>query len=410
MINESEENVKIADVLIVLKTMTKTRQDLYVNFMNIHKNIRINERLRCIFRKWSENDGKYSYITVDLPKDKYKQKCNATFFNKDQISDVLNKNNEILVDAVETYIENGSNYQLFSIGGMYCNIDKYQPLRGRSYIQLPNFLSNKKCCINVKNNDNLCFAYALCSCLEYDKIKKNHDRTTSYKMINDIVTKIESLGIAFPVQIITKNIEKIEKALDIAINIYSYDVDVKKEYVGNDIFGTETYNRYPVYNTKRNDIKPTNLLYFSNDETNYHFVWIKNFNAFLADVVNSNNKKYYCTKCLLHFYSQEKLDKHNKDFPDCNDCKTPAKLTLPNKKEAFIEFKNFNKKFKCPFVIYADFECLVVDKKENTLDNITHNHEPCGFMFYVVSSFEEFKFEPKFYRGPYTVEIFLREL
>ena len=44
------------------------------------------------------------------------------------------------------------------------------------------------------------------------------------------------------------------------------------------------------------------------------------------------------------------------------------------------------------------------------MDNITHNHEPCGFMFYVVSSFDEFKFKPKFYRGEYAIEIFLREL
>ena len=124
---------------------------------------------------------------------------------------MLNKNNEILVDAVETHIENGSNYQLFSIGGMYCNIDKYQPLRGSSYIDLPPFIKNKQCCINVKNKDNFCFAYALCSCLEHDKINKNHDRTTSYKMINDVVTKIESLGITFPVQIKTKTLKKSKK-------------------------------------------------------------------------------------------------------------------------------------------------------------------------------------------------------
>ena len=50
MINDSNANVQIADVLAVLKAMTKTRQDIYEIFMKIHKNIRINERLRCIFR------------------------------------------------------------------------------------------------------------------------------------------------------------------------------------------------------------------------------------------------------------------------------------------------------------------------------------------------------------------------
>ena len=62
------------------------------------------------------------------------------------------------------------------------------------------------------------------------------------------------MGITFPIQIISKNLEKVEKALNIAVNIYSYDIE-----------GAE-YIRYPVYNTKRNDIKPINLLYFSTDE------------------------------------------------------------------------------------------------------------------------------------------------
>ena len=118
-----------------------------------------------MFRKCSVNDERYSYITVDLPKDENKQ-CNANIFNKSKIETILDKNNEKMVDAIEIFIENGSNYQLYSIGGLYCNIDKYQTLKAKSYTELPDYIKNKKCCINVKNKDDGCFAWAVMSCLD----------------------------------------------------------------------------------------------------------------------------------------------------------------------------------------------------------------------------------------------------
>jgi hypothetical protein len=96
---------------------------------------------------------------------------------------------------------------------------------------------------------------------------------------------------------------------------------------------------------------------------------------------------------MLHFYSQEKLDQHNKDYPKCIDPNQPAKVKLPAKNEAFIEFKNFKNKFKAPFVIYADFESILEKHKE---EHITHRHNPCGFMFNVVSIYDEYQFEPRF--------------
>ena len=57
--------------------------------------------------------------------DDYKKRCNATIHQSDQIDGILNKHNDIILDAIETYIENGSNFQLYSIVGIFCNIDKY---------------------------------------------------------------------------------------------------------------------------------------------------------------------------------------------------------------------------------------------------------------------------------------------
>ena len=37
------------------------------------------------------------------------------------------------------------------------NYDKYNPTRGGKFISLPKWVSNKKACINIKNQDAKCF-------------------------------------------------------------------------------------------------------------------------------------------------------------------------------------------------------------------------------------------------------------
>ena len=290
LISDSSDSAIKTDATSILFSMNQTRAQLYEEHLNIHKNIRISEKLRCVFLKFGEDEHQNIYITVDLPEDKDTKQCNATLHNKNKIYDILNKHNEIMLNAIDTFVNNGSNYVLDSIIGMYCNIDKYQPLKARSYIELPPFIKNKQCCINVKNKDNYCFVYAILSCLKHDTIKKNKDRASSYDKgeVSRMISTIESLGITFPIQIINKNINKIENSLNIAINIYSFDYDVYEN----------TYTRYPVYITDKNDSKSVNILYFTNDDKNYHYVWIKNFNSFLCDIVKDKNAKFFCTKCL----------------------------------------------------------------------------------------------------------------
>ena len=108
--------------------MNEKRYELYKQHLKIRRNIRINERLRCVFRKFSAVSESYEFFTADLPKENDAQ-CNATIHHADNIMSVLNRNNEILLNAIESYFEYGSNYELFSIAGIYCNIDKYQPLK-----------------------------------------------------------------------------------------------------------------------------------------------------------------------------------------------------------------------------------------------------------------------------------------
>ena len=48
--------------------------------------------------------------------------------------------------------------------------------RGRSYIDSPKWLKNKKAIINPKDNDDKCFQYTLTVALNHEQIKNNPER------------------------------------------------------------------------------------------------------------------------------------------------------------------------------------------------------------------------------------------
>ena len=75
-----------------------------------------------------------------------------------------------------------------------------------------------------------------------------------------------------------------------------------------------------------------------------------------------------------------------------------------------MEFKNHKNKFRCPFVIYADFESLLQENLTHYNTEIRHMHNASSYMFNVVSIFDEYKFEPKIFRGENAIKNFLHEL
>ena len=58
-----------------------------------------------------------------------------------------------------------------------------------------------------------------------------------------------------------------------------------------------------------------------------------------------------------------------------------------------LKFKHHFKKFRCPFVVHADFACLTEELKEPEGDEIkTYNyqeHKPFGFMLNLVNAVDD---------------------
>ena len=77
-----------------------------------------------------------------------------------------------------------------------------------------------------------------------------------------------------------------------------------------------------------------------------------------------------------------------------------------------MSFTNYHKQMKAPYVVYADFECVLRKISSFEPDNKqsftvkTEKHEPCGFSYMVVRS-DGTTFGPFTYRGEDAVYVFL---
>ena len=64
--------------------------------------------------------------------------------------------------------------------------------------------------------------------------------------------------------------------------------------------------------------------------------------------------QHFCLKCLNSFCSKEALIKHQKYC----DYYEAVKIEMP-KKGTILEFKNYHRSEKVPFIVHSDFECSI---------------------------------------------------
>ena len=85
-----------------------------------------------------------------------------------------------------------------------------------------------------------------------------------------------------------------------------------------------------------------------------HYLELKELST-LSRGITKNNGDFYCLNCLDSFRAKNKLESHirvceSKDF--CN-------AIMPFEGTQILEFNQYQKSDKAPFIIYADLECLI---------------------------------------------------
>lgn len=325
-----------------------------------------------------------NYILNDVIEIKSFNTKNYVFTYTNSFNDVYEEIIEKLKIKSEQFQERDSGWSLINITHLELNINKYNPLRGNKYSQLPNFIMKKHACINIQNDDDACFYWAVVSALYPAEINSN--RVSSYPHFMNVLNLND-----VKVPMYFKDIHKFEVNNNLSINVYGIE---NESIVG------------PLYYSKNKKETHINLLYVEDE----HFCLIKSLSRLISTQISKHKSKVFiCDGCLLYFNNQLKLDIHQKD--DCNKI-----ITKFPKAGSYISFQNYPKKLKVPFVIYADFECLLKPisncqpNPTSSFSTLIQKHVPFSFAYYIKCEFDTKLSKYVTYRGIDCAKIFIQRL
>ena len=106
----------------------------------------------------------------------------------------------------------------------------------------------------------------------------------------------------------------------------------------------------------------------------------------MYDHLLDRGRKHFCRYCLQAFIAEEILKHHIKGCFKTNGKQT---IKMPKKGE-YVKFTNFERKKKSPFMIYGDFESILVpedNRKQNPNEFYTRKyqkHVACSYGYKLV--------------------------
>ncbi|XP_066592945.1 uncharacterized protein [Prorops nasuta] len=148
-------------------------------------------------------------------------------------------------------------------------------------------------------------------------------------------------------------------------------------------------NITPLQLTKKKRSRHVNLLLITDDQGNAHFLCIRNLSRLISNQTNKRGHTIHiCERCLHYFHTADKLQVHERDCVQLND---NIRVILPkNAEDCWVSFKNQKNSERVPFVVYADFECLLekIDNSSNSSKNSYdyQKHVPFSVGYYLKNS------------------------
>ena len=109
-----------------------------------------------------------------------------------ETDDVIEELRESLLQRYQNGLEEKmkrSDFVCDSIDLSYYHLHKTSLRRGRSYIESPEWLRNKRAAINPKNDDDNCFQCALTVARDYDKIESHPERISNILLLLNAIGK-----------------------------------------------------------------------------------------------------------------------------------------------------------------------------------------------------------------------------
>ena len=119
---------------------------------------------------------------------KHTKSHNIEIMMGNEIDEIIEELFESLLQKYQERLEEsmkGSEFVFDSVDLLYYKVHKISLNRGRSYIDSPKWLKNKKATIYQKKNDDKCFQYSITSALSYEQIKSHPERISKFMTFID---------------------------------------------------------------------------------------------------------------------------------------------------------------------------------------------------------------------------------
>ena len=128
-------------------------------FLRNHRNIKVRMILVCIRAKHESVDGGRKSITTGI----------KTYFNTEtyinlestDVKVILSQMIKEILEKIGIYQMNSSGRYFKEVPSFEIHIIGYKPIKGGSYIPLPDFIMTKKSMINIQNKDNKYFLWSI---------------------------------------------------------------------------------------------------------------------------------------------------------------------------------------------------------------------------------------------------------
>lgn len=278
------------------------------------------------------------------------------------LSDFYDVATHKILETISTFQQRGSNWRFKSVTKLDINTYVYKPLKGKSYIPLPDELTAKKAIINLKNKDNECFKWCVTRAL--NMVEDHPERITK-----DLRKQSEELnwsGVEFPMTL--NQITNFEKNNDnVSVNVFGY----------------EKMAVYPLRVSEHSTREHIVDLLLIADSSKTHYCLINNLSRLLSSQSSSRDRaRLYCRRCLNDFDNVKSLTKHQM-YCNNHDAVRPE-LPAPG---TTLSFKNYNRSMRVPFIVYADFEAFIkpIDTcQPNPSESYTkqyQKHTPSSFCY-----------------------------
>ena len=373
------------DPLVQLNSTRKAVTYHITSVLTLIKGIKFVETLIVTFQKKIGREER-------LFKTAYFNSQPQTITNETQIELALSLSKQQILNKIAQWISEGSAWVIQTVANHYLNVVKYEPMRGSSYIKLPQELRNSaKGLVNLKNEDNECFRW--CHIRHLNPQDKYPQRIK--KVGKQYIENLDYSGIEFPVT--TKQYNKIEKQNEININVFGY----------------EDKQPYPIYVSKEKYKDHINMLLITENKNNY-YVLIKDFNKFMYNQTKHKERKHFCMYCLQCFSSERVLTDHKENCIQVNGTQA---IKMPTKDNNILKFNNFHKQLPVPFVIYADFEAITEKihgcqpNNDKSYTETYQKHTDCSYGYKVVCCYDDKYSKPvQIYRGEKAVYKFMEAM